>query len=61
MSVYVIVALNLFGYGTAVLLGWMIGRDDERSRERAWAEGYAAGLERSDEWWPAVARRWAME
>jgi hypothetical protein len=61
MNLYLIIALNVFGYGAAVLLGYLLGRDDDRDRERAWADGYAAGLKRADEWWPVVARRWSME
>ena len=40
--------------------GWMLGKEDDRTRERAWCEGFDAGLKKADEMWPTVVRRWEM-
>jgi hypothetical protein len=38
------------------LLGWLAGRDDNRTNERAWCDGYAAGLAKADQMYPSVNR-----
>jgi hypothetical protein len=41
--------------------GWELGRASDRSKDRAWCDGYAAGLAESDRTWPTVVRRWEMD
>ena len=41
------------------LFGWLAGRDDNRTKERAWCDGYAAGLAKADQMYPSV-NRWEM-
>jgi hypothetical protein len=44
---------------SAYWLGLRTARHDQRKVDRAWADGYAAGLAKADDMWPAV-RRWSM-
>jgi hypothetical protein len=41
--------------------GWELGQYSDRTKERAWLDGYQAGLAKSDEMWPTVVRRWEMD
>jgi hypothetical protein len=41
--------------------GYWFGQADDRSKARAWCDGYQAGLAKSDEMWPTVVRRWEMD
>jgi hypothetical protein len=49
---WTVIPLITFGYG------WWFGAADDRSKQRAWCDGYAAGLAKADEIWPTVVRRW---
>jgi hypothetical protein len=41
--------------------GWELGRYSDRTKQQSWADGYAAGLAKSDDMWPTVVRRWEMD
>jgi hypothetical protein len=59
MNTYTIIAVWIVGHAATYLLGYLHGRETNKSRERAWADGYAAGLAKGDQMWPAV-NRWEM-
>ena len=41
--------------------GWELGQYSDRTKERAWLDGYQAGLAKADEIWPTVIRRREMD
>jgi hypothetical protein len=41
--------------------GWELGQYSDRTKERAWLDGYQAGLAKADEIWPTVIRRGEMD
>jgi len=54
-------AFTVTGYGAAFFLGYLFGRDDDRKRERAWSDGFAAGVARGEALWFEGTKRWEME
>jgi hypothetical protein len=59
MSTYALLAITAVGYVAAAVLGYLQGRERDRKIDRAWSSGYAAGLAKADQMWPAV-NRWEM-
>jgi hypothetical protein len=59
MNVTTLLVIWAVGYVAAYAVGYFRGRDDNGPREKAWAEGFAAGLARADEMRPSV-NRWEM-
>jgi hypothetical protein len=59
MHTYGLLALTAVGYIAAALWGYLKGRENDRTLDREWAAGYAAGLAKADKMWPTV-NRWEM-
>ena len=60
MSPYMLAALMLSCAAVGFMYGMMYAGSNARRADRAWTDGYAAGLAKADEMWPTVVRRWEM-
>jgi hypothetical protein len=60
MNMYALVALILLCSSLGFVYGLTFANFKARHGERAWTDGYAAGLAKADEVWPTVVRRWEM-
>jgi hypothetical protein len=60
VTVTIAVITMLVASVSLVAAGYVMGREDDRTRQRAWCDGFSAGLHKADEMWPSVVRRWEM-
>jgi len=60
MRTVLFIAWTVVGYAAVFTWGYLLGREDDRKRDRAWSDGYAAGIVRGEDLSLRAAKRWEM-